>query len=167
MTYRNAWGRLVDGPSSSALEVTAETLEGMFREVGLEEASAARAAAGLRRGTYLSFEDAAQSQIMWGSVLERRRGLSESKLAEVARRLGGGGDQIAEAAAVVEAVRAKYPLAEGAPTRSAPEVVGYDASHGVVRFLLGLDRSLVEQSYVTSSDGTAVSLVGVPRPTSR
>ena len=84
--HRNAWGRVLDGPGSSAVEVSAETLVGMFREVGLEEAAAERAAAGVRSGTYLSFEDAAQSQVTFGRSV---RVLSPAKVAEVAARLEG------------------------------------------------------------------------------
>lgn len=61
----------------------------LFRQAGLDEASALTAAKGLREGWYFSFEDAALSQASGFDSANRRRNpeATPSRIAEVAKRL--------------------------------------------------------------------------------
>lgn len=61
----------------------------LFRQAGLDEASALTAAKGLREGWYFSFEDAALAQTTGFDNANRRRNpqATPSRIAEVAKRL--------------------------------------------------------------------------------
>ena len=77
-----AFGRGGDAPTRSVMV-------DRFREAGLCQESAEKAARGLESGVYFSFEDAAMAQTVFdgGSSEPRNRGATPRRIAEVAKSL--------------------------------------------------------------------------------
>lgn len=71
---------LLESPASESVDY-----EALFRRVGLCESDARIAARGLREGTYLSFEDAVSSRLMWDT--QKRNHVRSYLVTEVARSL--------------------------------------------------------------------------------